>query len=188
MTGSIAEKLSDTQNLSLLLESNDLGLIKKNIKKLRKKYGKNNISLIEILDTAINNQGSSAIFIAAQKGDLSLARLLINLNASIDVADERNNTPLFFAISLKSKKLTKLLATPRNINFKNDAGNSPISAALKYGNKRIFKYLKKLEANFTKQIFPEKQIDQTCYKHLGEDRHEAIHAIAMQIGKKQAHG
>ncbi len=73
--------------------------------------------------------------IAIDSGNQSLATLLLKLNASLDLQDNRGNTPLHHAVMNASSGMVELLLENRApVNRKNRQGMSPLHCAVERGN------------------------------------------------------
>ncbi len=74
--------------------------------------------------------GNTALMIAAQNGDLKMARWLLSQKADVELRNQRGNTAVMEAVNSKSAAIVKdLLAANANVSRKNKLGFSAIDLA-----------------------------------------------------------
>ncbi|OQS03113.1 serine/threonine-protein kinase TNNI3K-like [Thraustotheca clavata] len=96
-----------------------------------------------------NECGRTPLHFAAQKGHVSLVKILIDAGAAIDATDENKSTPLHFAVFYCSPDVVSLLIQARADVCKTDkAGKTPIDIACENHHSQIAKMLE--ETLYTK--------------------------------------
>lgn len=92
---------------------------------------------------ARNNLGSTALLSAAAKGRHEIISLLINYGAGPDLADEKGQTPLMWAVHAGHQQVVEKLLKSKEIEIdaKNRAGETALLVALKKGSQKIVELL-----------------------------------------------
>lgn len=100
------------------------------------KASSRNVAVVKLLANAsssgvgINAQqidGTSALHLAAVRGDRALVQLLLDLGATVDIRDMVNSTPLHWAVSYRHMAVVKLLLREgANIDVRDKAGTTPL--------------------------------------------------------------
>jgi ankyrin repeat protein len=76
---------------------------------------------------AVDDKGSSALWYAAQDGNLDLVCFLVEVGAKCGASDDRGNTELHVAPS--AEILRRLLRAGGNVNSRNNQGATPMHTA-----------------------------------------------------------
>lgn len=77
-----------------------------------------------------NESGQNAWMLAINNNNMHVIRELLKTNESVNVADNANETPLFYAINKENKEcVLELLKKRANVNIKNHYGNTPLIIA-----------------------------------------------------------
>lgn len=75
--------------------------------------------------------GRTALFYAAQDGDLELANALLECGANVNARDKKFETPLYFAIrSFQPEMVRNLIENGGAVNARDIEGNSPLLEAV----------------------------------------------------------
>jgi len=108
-------------------------------------------SLIKDSPDLINHQSGNdgtPLQIAASRGQISVARFLLDNKADPDLADRNGTTPLFAASASGRKNMCELLLERgANPNWKNTSGRSALHAASQYGFRAIVEVLLNAKAD-----------------------------------------
>lgn len=89
-----------------------------------------------------DNQGRTALHLAAERGDALVAEYLIFYNADIDAVDREGRTPLHLAAENGREDMVKLLGGHRaKVNLRDKKGQTPLHLAAEAGSANIVKYL-----------------------------------------------
>ncbi len=89
-----------------------------------------------------DQNGYSALFFAAQKGNSEVAKLLLDNNAEVNVVGAQMETPLTAACAIGNSKIVKMLCAKKaDIDFRNALGQTPIIIAARA---KMFDALKRL--------------------------------------------
>ena len=82
-----------------------------------------------------NDEGETPLIIACMKGNLTVAKLLIDAGADVNKALLNGNTPLHFAVWSGNKFVGRdLIGTNAQIDAQNENGETPLILAAKEGN------------------------------------------------------
>ena len=100
------------------------------------------------------NNNKTALIFACIGGFQNIVKMLIELDADVNLADEESNSPLIFAINNRHIEMANILIEAgSNLNQKNKQGETPLSIA-------TFHYeLAKTEQRYTEQDQWEKIIE-----------------------------
>ncbi len=80
----------------------------------------------------LDQNGYSALFFAAQKGNAEVVKLLLDNNAVVDQAGARMETPLIAACANGNSRIIKMLCAKKaDINFRNALGQTPLMIAVR---------------------------------------------------------
>jgi len=98
--------------------------------------------------------GWTALHFAAQNGDISIARILLENGAKVDIKEEYGNTALGKAVFNsrgKGDMIKLLLSYGADKNLKNNYGVSPYELAQKIANYPVAQYLVTDKKNLTRK-------------------------------------
>jgi ankyrin repeat protein len=87
--------------------------------------------------------GGTALYLAAQKGQLEIVKALLNLGADVNVLFANQYTPVYVAAEKGREKVIQLLAaeTKADLNFPDKKGITPLIAAVQEGHANVVKAL-----------------------------------------------
>ncbi len=91
--------------------------------------------------------GNSILFEAANSDAVAPVQALIKAGAELDAANEKGETPLFYAASLGRKVTPLLIQAGANVNAKNKDGQTPLIAAAENGELESVRLLIDAKAN-----------------------------------------
>ena len=96
-----------------------------------------------VKDVNYNSSNGTALASVAVKGDVKLAKLLLENKANPNIADANGVTPLVYAVQFQNKELiTLLLKYKADKNKKDNEGKSPYDHAVFTNNQDIINLLK----------------------------------------------
>lgn len=96
-----------------------------------------------VKDVNFNSSNGTALASVAVKGDVNLAKLLLENKANPNIADDAGVTPLVYAVQFRNKELIQLLLKYKaDKNKKDNEGKSPYDYALFSNNQDIINLLK----------------------------------------------
>ena len=85
---------------------------------------------------------SSLLHVAANKGYINIAQVLIDLGAEVNMIDKCGGTPLFMAILASNIKMIELLIdNGANVNLANKKGFCPLHIAVSIGHQEVIEML-----------------------------------------------
>jgi len=124
---------------------------------------------------ALDQNGYSALFFAAQKGNPEVVKLLLDNNAAVDQAGAGLETPLAAACANGNSKIIKMLCAKKaNVNARNAFGQTPLMIAVRAkmpeAVKRLLEASAQLEARdangFTPLLTAAASSDAQIFKYL----------------------
>lgn len=97
---------------------------------------------------ARDNEGATALALAAHFTKPDAVRLLVNKGASVDARDNQGRSPLHHAVRKDSPELVRFLVDHNaDIEARNSAQQTPLLVAIQNGNMRIVRLLEELHAD-----------------------------------------
>ena len=132
----------------------------------------------DMIDTA-NDGGETPLIIACMKGNLTVAKLLIDAGADVNKALPNGNTPLHFAAWAGNKFIgLDLIATDAQVNRQNENGETPLILAAREGNNEFVALLVEHQANVNQADNSQR----TALYYAGERGYNEITEILLAAG------
>ncbi len=93
-------------------------------------------------DTRIGDAGYTPLMIAVEKGNKTLAQILIQYGANVDAKNDGGVTPLMISVAQNKPKLVALLLKSKaDPDIKNDLGETALDLAKKSGSKTLIQLI-----------------------------------------------
>lgn len=122
-----------------------------------------------------NRFGTTPLHLAALRGELQSASLLIDYHATIDVQNNNGHTPLMLAATAGMARL--LLDNGANVNFRNALEETPLHALVS----RDVRLLMDITAPKIVKLLLERGADINAYKGFGRNRKTPLDIIKHEI-------
>lgn len=135
------------------------------------------------LITKVNNQGDTALHIAARAGRMWTAELLLSCGSILDMANDAGNTALHEAVKNRHYELTNLLLSrgSRSVNKKNKESKCPLYLAVEMGDLKLLVRL--VEAMDVKKV-PRPMIQGMSPVH-GAVMHQRLDMLKEMLMRKK---
>ena len=147
--------------------------------KLRVRFSLDNLKLDDDMLNIPNDEGETPLIIACMKGNLIVAKLLIDAGADVNKALLNGNTPLHFAAWSGNKFVGRdLIGASAQIDAQNENGETPLILAAREGNNEFVALLVEHQANVNQAD----NFQRTALYYAGERGYNEITEILLAAG------